>query len=406
MAKVKLKNKKSLAPIKNKLRGRIAFAKTKKGIIARKWPIKKAKKMIYKASQGVPFVVRETAPAYGVHSLTTPKLSEKVDNFSVVSLFSGCGGLDLGFVGGFDFLGKKYSRNKFDITWANDIDEASCRTFANYFRHGIVCGDIKEILSGKHNKLFDLPLPLKSDIVIGGFPCQDFSHAGKRLGFDSDRGVLYKSMAEVIKRVDPLIFVAENVRGLLTMNGGEAIKKIKKDFDSLGYNVIHKLVTAADYGVPQMRQRVIIVGTKKGELPEFEYPDPIFAEDKWTTLKEALGDLENLPEGKLPNHFWSNAKKNNGQGNSLVSANRPGPTMRTEHHGNIEYHWNGKRRLSAREAARIQSFPDDFIFYPSTSSAYKQIGNAVPPVLAWHIAKSVEKFLNKYLKKNDLHREA
>jgi DNA (cytosine-5)-methyltransferase 1 len=108
--------------------------------------------------------------------------------------------------------------------------------------------------------------------------------------------------------------------------------------------------------------------------------------------------LEKVDEGKIANHYWSKAKKNKGQGNSVVSADKPGPTMRTEHHGNIEYHWNGKRRLSAREAARIQSFPDDFIFYPSTSAAYKQIGNAVPPVLAWHVATAIEKFLDKHLK--------
>jgi DNA (cytosine-5)-methyltransferase 1 len=210
--------------------------------------------------------------------------------------------------------------------------------------------------------------------------------------------MLYQSMAEVIKRTKPLLFVAENVRGLLTMNKGEAIKKIIKDFSMLGYNVVYKLLTAADYGVPQIRQRVIIVGTRKDKLPIFEHPKPILEEKNWITLKEAIGDLEIIKEGEFPNHFWSKAKKNNGQGNSVVSAEKPGPTMRTEHHGNIEWHWNGKRRLSAREAARIQSFPDNFIFLPSTSAAYKQIGNAVPPVLAWHVAKSIEDFFNKNLK--------
>ena len=98
----------------------------------------------------------------------------------------------------------------------------------------------------------------------------------------------------------------------------------------------------------------------------------------------------------LINYAW--AKKNKGQGNGIIDSDKPGPTMRTEHHGNIEFHWNGKRRLSAREAARIQSFPDDMEFLPSTSQAYKQIGNAVPPVLAWHIAKSIQSFLDKNLK--------
>ncbi len=315
---------------------------------------------------------------------------------TVLSLFSGCGGLDLGFVGGFSFLGKKYDPRNFEIVWANDIDEPSCQTFRNYFKNDIVCGDITKILDGEEQEsLFDKPMPKEVDVVLGGFPCQDFSHAGKRQGFNSKRGLLYLSMAEVINRTKPKLFVAENVKGLLTMDNGEAIKTIIKDFESLGYNVRYKLFTAADYGVPQVRERVIIVGTKKGVLPPFEFPNPVLNKESWVSLKKAIGDLEPLEEGTAPNHYWSKAKKNNGQGNTTVSANKPGPTMRTEHHGNIEFHWNGKRRLSAREAARIQSFPDDFIFYPSTSSAYKQIGNAVPPVMAWYVASAIQNFLEK-----------
>ncbi len=323
----------------------------------------------------------------------------KTNKFSLISLFAGCGGLDLGFIGNFEFLGKKYPKRNFQISWANDIDPHACDTFKKYFGHDIVCGDISKILQNNNNsKPFDNPLPKKVDIVLGGFPCQDFSHAGRRKGFNSTRGLLYQSMAEVIKRTRPVLFMAENVKGLLTMNNGKAIDTIIRDFKKLGYHVVYKLVTAADYGVPQMRQRVIIVGTRKDKLPPFEYPEPILNSKTWVDLKKAIGDLEKLEEGAKPNHYWSKAKKNKGQGNSLVSSNKPGPTMRTEHHGNIEFHWNGRRRLSAREAARIQSFPDDFLFYPSTSAAYRQIGNAVPPVLAWHLAKGVETFLNKNLK--------
>jgi DNA (cytosine-5)-methyltransferase 1 len=323
----------------------------------------------------------------------------KKKQYSIISLFAGCGGFDLGFKGDFDFLGKKYAKRNFNLAWANDIDEASCLTFKKYFNHDIVCGDISKILNGKHNAgLFENKMPTQVDIVIGGFPCQDFSHAGKRKGFNSKRGLLYQSMAEVIKRTKPLLFVAENVRGLLTMNGGKAIQTIIKDFEKLGYHVVYKLLTAANYGVPQTRERVVIVGTRKDKLPPFEHPMSILNAKNWVNLKLAIGDLEKIDEGKIANHFWSKAKKNKGQGNSIVSADKPGPTMRTEHHGNIEYHWNEKRRLSAREAARIQSFPDDFIFYPSTSSAYKQIGNAVPPVLGWHVATAIENFLDKHLK--------
>lgn len=326
--------------------------------------------------------------------------TQEENKFQVISLFAGCGGLDLGFVGGFEFLNKRYAKRKFNIKWANDVDPSACLTFKNYFNHDIACGSIVHILDESNNSLFENPMPKSADIVLGGFPCQEFSHAGKRRGFNSEKGILYQSMAEVIRRTKPKMFVAENVKGLLTIDNGGAIDIIKDDFAALGYYVNNKLLLAADYGVPQTRERVVIIGTRKDILPKFEdndYPKPTHV-GKHVSIGEALADLENIEEGGFSNHYWSKAKKNNGQGNNIVKRDKPGPTMRTEHHGNIEFHWNGKRRLSAREAARIQSFPDDMDFLPSTSQAYKQIGNAVPPVLGWHIAKSVESFLNKHLK--------
>ena len=321
----------------------------------------------------------------------------KKSSYSVVSLFAGCGGLDLGFRGDFKFLDKEYSKRKFKIIWANDFDENACKTYSVYFKHNAVCADIREVLDGKKGLE---PLPKSSDVVLGGFPCQDFSFAGKRLGFDGQRGTLYRAMVEVVRRNNPLMFVAENVKGLLSMYSGGAIKQIVEDFSKVnkGYHVTYKLYLSADYEVPEMRERVVIVGTRKDKLPPFNHPEPYLLENEWITAKVALKDLEKLPAGAVANHFWSGAKKFKGQGNGLISADRPGPTMRAEHHGNIEFHWNGNRRLSAREAARIQSFPDDMIFYPSTSAAYKQIGNAVPPVMAWHVATAVQKFLDKNIR--------
>lgn len=310
-------------------------------------------------------------------------------SFNLLSLFSGAGGLDLGFRGGFSFLDKQYEKHNFNLVFANDIDKNACETFKKNFKHNIICGDIKELLSS----LF--VSDEKIDILLGGFPCQDFSHAGKRRGFDSERGTLYKSMVEMIDKIQPLVFVAENVKGLLTINGGESIKQIVSDFETKGYHVRFKLLNTADFEVPQNRERVIIVGSKKEFLPPFDFNFPKF---KVRSVKEALSDLEDTQEGAFANHFWSKAKKNKGQGNNTISPSLPAPTMRAEHHGNIEFHYNNERRLSAREAARIQSFPDDFIFYPSTSSAYKQIGNAVPPVFAWHIANAISIFLKTNLK--------
>jgi DNA (cytosine-5)-methyltransferase 1 len=319
-------------------------------------------------------------------------------NYSVLSLFSGCGGLDLGFQGNFTFLGKKYARNNFDVIWANDLDKNACETYRNYFNHSIVCGDIRDILTQKHINMFDLPIPHSVDIVLGGFPCQDFSHAGKRRGFASQRGTLYQAMSQVISQTKPILFLAENVKGLLTINNGDAIKQIISDFGNLGYHISYKLLLTANFEVPQKRERVIIIGTQKDILPRFDFEKQLKTINSWISLDTAIGDLVKAKEGQVINHYWSKAKKNKGQGNNSVTKDQPGPTMRAEHHGNIEFHWNKERRLSAREAARIQSFPDDFVFYPSTSSAYKQIGNAVPPVFGWHLANSIGKFLKTNLK--------
>lgn len=321
--------------------------------------------------------------------------------YKAISLFSGCGGLDLGFKGNFEVLGKKYAKRNFNIIWANDFDEKACLTFSKNFTDPIVCGDIAEILKGNMKRETDVKMPERADVVLGGFPCQDFSVAGKRQGFEGNRGKLYQSMVETVKRTRPAVFVAENVKGLLSMDNGNAIRKIVEDFAELDYSVVYKLHHAADYGVPQNRERVIIVGTdKKRGLPNFEFPKPTHSKNEWVTLSKAIADLETKEEGEVENHYWSKSKKFPGtQGNSAVSHDKIAPTMRAEHHGNIEFHWNEKRRLSAREAARIQTFPDNFVFLPSTSSAYKQIGNAVPPVLGWNLAKSVERFLDKHLPK-------
>ena len=309
-----------------------------------------------------------------------------MNNYSITSLFSGCGGLDLGFRGGFQFLRKDYARLNFDTILANDIDKNACLTFQQNLHNNIICEDVSKL---------DMAIFQPSDIVIGGFPCQDFSHAGKRLGLGSSRGSLYKMMCNIIQYIRPKLFLAENVKGLLTIDKGSAIEIIIKDFARLGYNVCYNLLKVSDFEVPQKRERVIIIGTQKNTLPEFNFN--AIKRNKACNVYNAIKDMECYEEGYVENHKWSRAKKNKGQGNSVIDKNDFAPTMRAEHHGNIEFHYNGERRLSAREAARIQSFPDDFIFYPSTSSAYKQIGNAVPPVFAWHIASAIQKFLDDNL---------
>jgi DNA (cytosine-5)-methyltransferase 1 len=306
--------------------------------------------------------------------------------YSVVSLFAGCGGLDLGIRGKFDFLGKRFKRLPFELLWANDFNQKACETYAQNLGTHIRCGDIRQILTSPDEYGF----PLSADIVAGGFPCQAFSHAGKRLGFDDPRGQLYLSMIEAVRRLQPKAFIAENVRGLLTHGEGETFRTILSDFNALGYTLTWKLYKAKEYGVPQTRERVIVVGTKAG-LPAFKHPSA--TTPKSLTAKHAIGDLESLDWGGVPNHEWAKCKKNKGQGNNTIKENLPAPTMRAEHHGNIEFHYSLPRRLSAREAARIQTFPDTFEFLRSTGDAYRQIGNAVPPVLGWHIANALAEML-------------
>lgn len=314
--------------------------------------------------------------------------------YKVISLFSGCGGLDLGLVGGFSFLSREYKANPFEIVLANDINEKAVLTLKRNFKNiNVVCGDAVKFVES------DLPY---ADVLIGGFPCQDFSLAGKQLGFATERGKLYKAMVTVMKKIKPKVVIAENVKGLLQWKNGLAIKSIAEDFAGCGYDVIYKLVNMADYGVPQKRERVIIVGVRKDLNKQFNFPEPthfenpLHGQNKWITIEDAIKDLEDETIAKSHfNNEYSKAKKNKGQGNSIVKANYPAPTIRAEHHGNIEFHYKLLRRLSAREVARIQTFPDNFEFLKSTTDAYRQIGNAVAPVFAWHLGQAVVNLLEE-----------
>lgn len=317
---------------------------------------------------------------HGLLSVEHMKAS-KVKRITVVSLFSGCGGMDLGFRGGFSFLGKRYARNRFDVIWANEINADACKTYRR---------NLGDVINADINDVMD-ELPQTADVVVGGFPCQDISINGKMQGLAGKRSSLYRSMVEVVRRVKPKVFVAENVGALLMKRHDAARKKILSDFGSLGYRIDCRLYHAEDYGVPQTRERVFIVGTRTG-LPGFNPPDTV-SHDCPITAKEALEDLEDKPQNTEMSHVWSLAKPSGEQGSRHLRADRPGYTMRAECHGNIQFHYSQPRRISMREAARIQSFPDDFLFPVGIRATERQIGNAVPPVLAWHVARSVQSLL-------------
>lgn len=293
----------------------------------------------------------------------------------VVSLFSGAGGLDLGFI----MAGHR-------VVWANDMYEDAVNTYRRNIGDHIHLGDIAEADTA------EIP---DCDIVIGGFPCQGFSVANTKRHVGDERNQLYRQLIRVITAKRPKFFLAENVKGLLSIGGGEVIKMIVGDFASLGYRVKYKVLNAADYGVPQTRQRVIITGVRSDIDFEYRYPLPTHDRDghlglpRWVSVGEAMAKIPDpdLPND-LPNHTYSKYKLNiNGYiGHRLLDPSKPAPTVtaRGDNRGGVVIlpHPNGQRRMSCRELAAVQSFPLNYEFMGNNSSIYRQIGNAVPPLLA------------------------
>jgi DNA (cytosine-5)-methyltransferase 1 len=300
---------------------------------------------------------------------------------NVVSLFSGAGGLDLGFIK----AGHK-------IIWANDNFCDAVKTYRKNIGDHIVCGDIANIISDS--------IP-DHDILIGGFPCQGFSIANAKREKNDERNKLYLELLRILVAKQPKFFLAENVKGILSLNQGKVFQMILLDFANAGYKVKYKLLNAADFGVPQKRERVIIIGVRNDINFKLSYPEPTHSEydilfdnkKRWVSIGEAL---KNIPEPEenhnLSNHLYSKFKlKFNGYiGNRAIDPNKPAPTVtaRGDEKGGVVvlHHPNNHRRMSARELALTQSFPLDFVFEGNNSSVYRQIGNAVPPLLAFAIA--------------------
>lgn len=419
-----------------------------------------------------------------MHDLNTVKKKR------VLSLFSGCGGMDLGMEGGFSvhklsapgdkrfFIKKKNDPNNFvhlpktgfETVFANDINANAKKLWSSYFdKQGkntdtFALESIVELVKNHRGGLSVFPSDI--DVVTGGFPCQDFSLAGKRNGFQSHkdhagniiqmsrasvetRGTLYMWMKEVIELTLPKIFIAENVKGLTNLANVKDI--IRQDFAAMengGYHVFEpQVLQAADYGVPQSRERVFFVGVRKSclqphiakllaekELPSELSPYPK-ASHAYTIKNPALkpyvrvGEVLNYlhePETSLDlgHRHFSRAKYmgKHCQGQTEVNIHGLAPTIRSEHHGNIEFRrlsrdhggkytremdMNGfkERRLTPRECALIQTFPPDFPlvipgigkrFFVSPSAAYKAVGNAVPPLLAYHFALRMEEIWSDY----------
>ena len=383
---------------------------------------------------------------------------------TVVSLFSGCGGLDLGFINA-----------GYEILWANDFFPDAVKTYKKNIGDHIVLEDISKIKSSD--------IPNNFDILLGGFPCQGFSVANIKRSMEDERNFLYKEMLRIVKDKKPKFFLAENVKGLLSMHSGKVIEMILDDFKKLGYVVDYKLLNSADYGIPQQRERVIIIGNRIGVKNNFPHKTH---SNNYISVEDVVGDLANLRTRDLPfslkgkiiyNHvartnvhdkfwgrrykvnqhdicdylkYWRNKKgistkkvdeyfgyahtaghwfrKDNNSGSipkpedwwqlkkllgfddkydkevtelelkeikfeqslRINNWDRPSDTITAT---GPEIHPNKKRRMSVRECARIQTFPDDFVFYGSLGNMYKQIGNAVPVLLGEKLAKIIKKNL-------------
>ena len=297
--------------------------------------------------------------------------------FTAISLFCGAGGLDLGF-----------DRAGFKTIWANDFEADACKTHEGWSAAHVVCGDVAKI------EAEDIP---DADIMLGGFPCQGFSLSGPRK-IDDSRNVLYKHYVRIVKAKRPLMFVGENVKGLLTMGDGQIIDAIIAEFAECGYDVYYKLLNAKDYGVPQDRERVLIVGFRKDlNIKHFEYPVP---RPYTVTMREALANVPEPTADEVCDQPYSSRymSRNRKRGWDDVSYTIPAmakqvtlwpgsPDMHKIDKDLWEFGTEGTtRRLSWREAAAIQTFPPSVEFHGDLTSIYKQIGNAVPVKLAETVA--------------------
>lgn len=341
--------------------------------------------------------------------------------YNVLDLFCGCGGMSLGF----EMAG-------YNIVLAIDNWQDALDTY-KYNRSGdhTLCADLSSL---RPEKVAEKIENRKIDVIIGGPPCQGFSVAGKRI-IDDVRNTLYKSFVAFVRYFKPKAFVMENVPNILSIGNGVIREQILSDFREIGYSVTYKVLLASDYGVPQNRRRAVFVGIYKGQ--DFEFPAPTvtakvtssqaISDLSETTIEEgspypfeAVSDYQKLmrlnslrvfnhiitehneqtkaiiamvPDGgnykDLPTEFQETRKVHIAW--TRLNSNRPSFTIDCGHRHHFHYKWN--RVPTVRECARIQSFPDDFVFCKSRTSQYKQVGNAVPPLMAQEIANKLKLFL-------------
>lgn len=315
--------------------------------------------------------------------------------YKLVSLFSGCGGMDLGAEGDFKFLDTHYLKHPLDITYSMDFDPKTAEIYNLNFKNKCNVLDVRDLLSK------DVP---DHDILTGGFPCQSFSVLAqnpKRLGFKDEKGMLFFEMCRILRDKAPSVFVAENVKGILSANKKEAFPLIISEFENCGYHVKYSLLNAAHFGVPQKRERVFIVGFKnRAAYDSFQFPIPTHI-DAPNVLSRVVH-----PEHEVEEKYYFSQKAIDGMKttkNSLLmnkgrvqSLDQPCNTV-AAHLAKVSLNStdpvlcvnNKYRMFSPREVARIQSFPETFKLVESKTRNYKALGNAVAPVMMWHITRNI-----------------
>lgn len=310
----------------------------------------------------------------------------------VCSLFAGCGGTDVGVVGGFSYLGRRYAALPTQLVYANDFDDGACDLFDLNFGLKIGRGDVRKV------KARDVP---PFDFLTAGFPCQSFSIVAQnppRLGIrDSEKGTLFAEVCRFLRERKPRGFLCENVKGILSANQGMAFPVIVESLRQCGYHVRHLLLNAAHYGIPQRRERVFIVGFRNArECDVFRPPEPV-------TTEATLGQVV-FAESEIAERYYFSERAVAGMKAAKREMNKGRAQRLDRPCGTVGAHLakvslnstdpvlclNGRyRRFTPREIARIQSFPDSFRLAGPESRQYRALGNAIPPVLAWHVMKSV-----------------
>jgi len=326
----------------------------------------------------------------------------------VVSLFAGCGGADLGVLGGLRFLNRTYGRHTAEITHASDIDQRAVATYNANFETPAQNIDVRDLdLTG-----------IRGDVLIGGFPCQSFSTVNPTKDPSDSRGQLYLQMVRLTREVSPKVFIAENVMGFARLAGGRYLDAAVSEFTALGYRVQHQLLNAADFGVPQLRKRLFIIGVRDDLRSDFAFPQPTHSDSGLHLPRHiSLGKVIESLEPPNPKYYFSKravdgvkrAKKNMKR---AVAQDLEAPCLTiTSHLAKVSLNSRDPvllvnprrelyRRFTPREAASIQSFPRSFKFEGSEADAYRQIGNAIPPLLMWHLMKSVTSLLASQSKRD------